>query len=133
MHPNYDFEHLAMFYFRIFTSTVEMKRLKSGFLLKEILNRFTNKTQQTLSPDRFLWMYFAHDNTIANMLNSLGLYKVLNFRGNDLFKMFIVISFYSCINHRMHRAFSSNCTTEMENRMCKFSIETQQKFRIHQH
>lgn len=56
-----------------------MKQLKSGFLLKEILDRFKNKTQLSLSPNRRLWMYFAHDNTIANMLNSLGVFKVIRF------------------------------------------------------
>lgn len=79
MHPNSDFEYLATFYFQIFTPTIEMKKLKSGFLLKEILNRFSNKIKQTLSPDRSLWLYFAHDNTIVNMLSSLGLYKVMRF------------------------------------------------------
>lgn len=54
---------------------MEMKKLRSGYLLKEILDRSKNKTSSTLSPDRSLWMYFAHDNSIADMLNSLGLYK----------------------------------------------------------
>ncbi|XP_055307986.1 prostatic acid phosphatase-like [Sitodiplosis mosellana] len=76
MVPGGDFEYLSMFYFQIFTSTTGTKRLKSGFLLKEILDRFTKKTQSKLSPDRVLFLYFAHDNTIANMLNSLGLYKL---------------------------------------------------------
>lgn len=71
-----DFEYLAMYYFQVFTPTIEMKKLKSGFLLKEILDRFTNKIQSTLSPNLSLMMYFAHDNTIVNMLNSLGLYEV---------------------------------------------------------
>lgn len=71
-----DFEYLMHYYFQIFTQTSEMKKIKSGFLLKEILDRFTNKTLSTLSPDRNLWLYFAHDITITNMLNSLGLFKV---------------------------------------------------------
>lgn len=77
MMPGGDFEFLMKFYFIIFTQTTEMKRLKSGFLLKEILDRFTNKTQSTLTPDRNLWMYFAHDITLSNMLNSLGLFEVI--------------------------------------------------------
>lgn len=71
-----DFEYLMHYYFQIFTQTPEMKKLKSGFLLKEILDRFSNKTKSILSPDRSLWLYFAHDITITNMLNSLGLFKV---------------------------------------------------------
>lgn len=73
-----DFENLALCHFKIFTPTTEMKRLKSGFLLKQILDRFMAKTQATQLSDYSLWMQFAHDNTIANMLNSLGLYKVRN-------------------------------------------------------
>lgn len=57
--------------------STEMKMIRSGYLLKEILDRFSSKIQRTLSPDRSLWMYFAHDTTIANMLNSLGLFEVI--------------------------------------------------------
>lgn len=71
-----DFKYLALQWYRMFTVTTEMKKLKSGYLLKEILDRFTNKIQLTLSPDRSLWMYFAHDITITNMLNSLGVFEV---------------------------------------------------------
>lgn len=73
---NEDFEYLAELYFAIFTQTTEMKKLRGGFLLKEILDRSQSKSQSTLKPDRSLWMYFAHDNTIVDMLNSLGLFKV---------------------------------------------------------
>lgn len=78
-----DLEYLAMCWFKIFTSgkdhqsTNEMKKLKSGFLLKEILDRFTSKVQSTLNPNRSLWMYFAHDITLSNMLNTLGMFEVL--------------------------------------------------------
>lgn len=76
MRPGGDFEYLSNFHFKIKTHSTTMKKLRSGFLLKEILDRFTNKTQSKLSPDRKLWMYFSHDLTIANMLNSLGLFEV---------------------------------------------------------
>lgn len=76
MKPGSDFEYLAFVYFTIFTHSTEMKKLRSGYLLKEILDHSTNKSMSTLSPDRSLWMYFAHDNTIADMLNSLGLFEV---------------------------------------------------------
>lgn len=78
-----DFEKIATLYFPISTHTIEMKKLKSGFLLKEILDRFSDKIQSKLSPDRKLWMYFAHDATIAFMLNSLGLFNVITFNLND--------------------------------------------------
>lgn len=71
-----DLKYLATYFYRIFTHTTEMKKLRSGFLLKEILDRFKEKSQSLLSPDRTMWMYFAHDTTIANVLNSLGLFEV---------------------------------------------------------
>lgn len=71
-----DFEYLAKFFFTFYTQTAEMKRLRCGFLLKEILDRSQNKTLSTLIPNRSLWMYFAKDTTIADMLNSLGLFQV---------------------------------------------------------
>lgn len=73
-----DFDNLTTLYFQLATATTEMKKLRSGFLLKEIFERFTNKTLSTLSPDRSIWMYFAHDHTIASMLNSLKLFEVKN-------------------------------------------------------
>lgn len=76
MEPCGDFEHLAMFWFEIFTPTIETQRIKSGYLLKDILDRFKAKTQSTLSPDRKLFLYFAHDITLSNMLNTLGLFEV---------------------------------------------------------
>lgn len=76
MEPGSDFEYISMYWFQIFTPTPEMKKLRIGYLLKEILDRFTNKTQSMLTPNQSLWMYFAHDITIANMLNILGIFKV---------------------------------------------------------
>lgn len=76
MKPGGDFEYLAKFSYQIQTRTTEMKKLKSGFLLKDILDRCKIKTQPLLIPDRSLRMYFGHDSTIASMLNSLGLFEV---------------------------------------------------------
>lgn len=78
MEPNSDFVKLGVFWFSIFTPTPETKKLKMGYLLKEILDHFSSKIQKTLTPDRSLWMYFAHDNTIAAMLNTLGVFEVHN-------------------------------------------------------
>lgn len=124
MTPGGDFEYISISWYGLFTQTTEMKRLRSGFLLKEIFDRFTNKTLSTLSPDRNLWLYFAHDITISNMLNSLGLYKVnyLGMRGSsDL--IYFKFSF-SYMYLRMRRVFFSNYTNhQMEFHMYKYSIE----------
>lgn len=78
MAPGGDFE-FSINWFHIFTATNELKKMRSGYLLKEMLDRFTNKVESTLKPDRSLWMYFAHDVTVGTMLNSLGLFDVICF------------------------------------------------------
>lgn len=56
--------------------TREMSRLYSGFLLREIVERFTLKIEGALKPDRILWMYSSHDETLTAFLNLLGLFDV---------------------------------------------------------
>lgn len=70
------FEDLANFVSTIFTRTSKFKQLRAGFLAKEILDRSRQKMLSKLSPDRSMWMYFAHSSTINDMLNSLGLQQV---------------------------------------------------------
>lgn len=79
MVPGGPFEQLALSWYADISATGDLKKFTSGFLLKEIFDRFKNKTQSKLSPDRSLWLYFAHDHTIATMLNSLNVYKVIGF------------------------------------------------------
>lgn len=47
-----------------------LARLRSGYLLKEILDRASDPKTQTL------YMYSAHGFTIADLLNTLGIYNV---------------------------------------------------------
>ena len=63
--------------FAIKAYTPLLARLKVGPLLKDMLDRFQNKTQGILSPDRSLYIYSAHDTTVANILNILGIFKVI--------------------------------------------------------
>lgn len=53
-----------------------MGRLKAGFLLREILNRSREKSEGAKSLPQKFWMYSAHDVTVANVLNTLGLFEV---------------------------------------------------------
>ncbi|XP_053698567.1 prostatic acid phosphatase-like [Sabethes cyaneus] len=64
--------------FRVYSNTTRMARLKMGPLLKDILDRFQQKINKTLQPDRTIWMYSAHDITIANLLNGMHMFKVHN-------------------------------------------------------
>lgn len=61
------------------TNTKLLARLKVGFLIREIFERFTMKKDSTLTPNRVLWVYSAHDETIINLLNALNLFEVLFF------------------------------------------------------
>lgn len=75
-YPGSDMTKLANFCFKMKTNTKTLARLKSGFLIREIFERFTQKMNDSLTPNRNLWIYSAHDSTIANVLNSLGLFEV---------------------------------------------------------
>lgn len=44
--------------------------------MKEIITHMKQKRAGTLSPDRNLWVYSAHDTTVANFLNTIGVFEV---------------------------------------------------------
>lgn len=75
-YPGCELEKLAAFNFAMSTNTKLLARLRAGFLLRDMFDRFAKKANGTLSPDRSLWIYSAHDKTIANVLNALGLFEV---------------------------------------------------------
>ncbi|XP_065723269.2 prostatic acid phosphatase isoform X1 [Drosophila suzukii] len=68
--------YVANFAFVISTYTRKLARLKAGPLLKDIFNRFEEKSSRRLDPDRSMWVYSAHDTTIANVLNALKLFEI---------------------------------------------------------
>lgn len=68
-------QYIATYDFLLYSSTPELARFASGFLIKEILENFSRKINATLDPNRSLWLYSAHDYTIVNALNSFGLFE----------------------------------------------------------
>lgn len=72
---NSTMENIALFDVKIYASTPQLARLSSGFLLKEMLERFSRKINSTLKPDRSIWFYSTHYFTLSNLLNSLGLFE----------------------------------------------------------
>lgn len=72
--PNGVLGNIAQLSYRLDTDTPELARIRSGFLIKEMLQHFSQKIDSTLDPDRSLWLYSAHDFTISNFLNSLKLF-----------------------------------------------------------
>jgi lysosomal acid phosphatase len=78
VYPDQMFE-ISGLSFAIKTYTKVLARLKMGPLLKEILTHYHNKTKGHLNPNRNLFIYSAHDTTVANMLNTLGVFESLGY------------------------------------------------------
>lgn len=76
MKSNDTLDYLGAMNYQSVTHSVEMKKLRAGFLIKEILDRFKNKTLSLLQPDRTVWLYAAHGSVVVNVLNSLNLFDV---------------------------------------------------------
>lgn len=106
-------EYIAAFDFVLYADTPELARFASGFLIKEIVENILQKINATLHPNRSLWLYSGHDYTIANALNSFGLFKEV---GYVLFSLCVCISFlsilillkYRFICQHIHRAYILN-------------------------
>lgn len=76
MKSNDTLDYLGAMNYQSVTHSVEMKKLRAGFLIKEMLDRFKNKTLSLLQPDRTVWLYAAHGSVVVNVLNSLNLFDV---------------------------------------------------------
>ncbi|XP_014279966.1 prostatic acid phosphatase [Halyomorpha halys] len=63
------------FSFSIPTSTTILKRLRGGPLLKDIITHMKLKRNGTLDPNRNLWLYSAHDDNVAALLNTMGVFE----------------------------------------------------------
>lgn len=115
MIPNGDFDQLINYWFPINAATTEMQMYKAGYLLQEIFTRCLNKSESKLTPDRTVWMYFAHDFIMIYVMKALGIYSVtvyfciLNviYRFNKH-----VIFVFSINNPRMRHAFFSSYIKE---------------------
>lgn len=66
-----EIEKLSYFESRAHTGTRKMSRYTAGFLIKEIFERFTNRTKGPFMPDRRIWLYSGHDTNIASFLLAL--------------------------------------------------------------
>jgi lysosomal acid phosphatase len=91
------------------TYTPQLARLKSGPLLKEILGHFKNKTLGLL--DQNYWVYSAHDTTVANMLNTLGLFKPMGYH-NPSFRAAVMFELRSIDSDYHVQIFYKNTTAE---------------------
>nr|CAD7408913.1 unnamed protein product [Timema cristinae] len=65
---------LAELDFVVPTKTTLLKRLKSGPLLEEMVSNMKKKSENRLIPNRKMFVYSGHDTTVANFLNTLGVF-----------------------------------------------------------
>ncbi|XP_035741777.1 prostatic acid phosphatase-like isoform X1 [Vespa mandarinia] len=80
-----------------------LQKLKIGLLFGEIIDHMEKKSRNALVPDRKVWMYSAHDETVANMLMTLDLFYphcppytatiLIELRVNSKQEYFVTISY----------------------------------------
>jgi lysosomal acid phosphatase len=104
---------IAAFAFAFKTYTKPLARLKSGPLIKDILMRFRNKATSVLKPDRNLWIYSAHDTTVANLLGSLGLFKQMGYHSPP-YRATVLLELRKLNNKFFVQIFYKNTTAEPE-------------------
>jgi len=77
--PGGQFRNLTALSFKVLTWTAEMKRLKAGPLIKELVEHFQMRSEGSDKLDARLkmFMYSGHDTTIASLLNALGMFNGL--------------------------------------------------------
>lgn len=131
-------ELITAYSYAMYTNTELLARLKGGFLLNDIFERFTQKINSTLKPEeqRF-WFYIAHDYTVANILNGLGVFEVSSFLLEELTQRFLIFFFLILKNsytfHHTRAAYTlSYIKTAKIAIICSFSIENHTKNVQHQ-
>lgn len=97
--------------FAVKTYTPLLARLKSGPLLKEILTHFKNKTLKKLEPNRNYWVYSGHDTTVANMLNTLGVFKTMGYH-NPPYTATVMFELRKFSDENRVQVFYKNTTAE---------------------
>lgn len=132
MAPNSEMTKFIEVSFQFTSNTTDIKRLKSGFLIREMLKHFTEKTESKLKPDRSLWMYSGHDYTIVNLLSALGAFEVkltlwivwmnqvTKKNWNSILNLHC---FCSLTFHHTPHAFYSNSTNRTTVIMCNYFIK----------
>jgi lysosomal acid phosphatase len=119
--------------FAVQTYTPTLARLKTGLLLREILTIYDNKTRGTLTPNRRFWMYSAHDTTVANMLNTLNVFKALGYH-NPPFASAVLFELRELDGKYRVQVFYKNSTAEpmlLNLPVCGASCELSEMFRVY--
>lgn len=102
---------ISGFSFAIKTYTPLLARLKTGPLLKEILTHFQEKANKAFTPNRNYWVYSAHDTTVANMLNTLGVFKTMGYH-NPPYRSSVMFELREFKDGHRVQVFYKNSTAE---------------------
>lgn len=76
IYPGEIIDKLSMTAYLVLSYTKELSKFRTGYLLKEILDRSTEKLKNQLNPNRSAWMYSSHDTVIISLLQTLGVFNV---------------------------------------------------------
>jgi len=78
VYPGGKFKELRDLSFTVDTFNHEMKRLKGGPFVKEMVEHFDSVATHTMEPsNRKMFMYSAHDTTVAPVLHTLGVFNMI--------------------------------------------------------
>lgn len=77
--PGTDFEWASNRHIRTHSLTPELFRYTYGYLIREIFDHCAAKINGTLLPNRTMFVYSAHDKTIANILNIFSLFALFGY------------------------------------------------------
>jgi len=76
--PGGKFKELRDLSFTVDTYSQELKRLKGGPFIKEMIQHFDSVVDKTLfPPNRKVFMYSGHDTTVSSILNTLGVFNTI--------------------------------------------------------
>lgn len=66
-------EDIVLEWLKTYSKTDSMKKLRSGLLIGEIVRAMRDKMDGRLTPDRKVFAYFSHEQTLIDFLNTLGM------------------------------------------------------------
>jgi len=69
-------EHIVLEWLVTYTKTDVMKKLRSGKLIGEIVKVMRDKMDDRLTPDRKLFAYFSHEQTLIDFVHTLGIKNI---------------------------------------------------------
>ncbi|XP_055594300.1 lysosomal acid phosphatase-like isoform X1 [Uranotaenia lowii] len=86
-------------YLLTFSATDELKKIRGGAILKDLVEKLKAKRDGTLSPNRSLFFYSAHDAALSNLCNTLGLESLVKKRAE--YGATVVFELYETLGNDM--------------------------------